>query len=162
MKFTIALALLMLSVAAVAITVLRPGDVDRDALAQAWKDACALSRYSCEGVDLPLVGISEVVKEKGMLGLYAGGAQIWLRPGLSTKKQRVVMAHEMTHYLQVTVGKHEFPHTPALFCILETEAWAVGNAVAAQIGALSMIKAELPEGYGCSSKRIVVEIELLP
>ena len=95
---------------------------------QAWYDACHFSRYNSFGVKMPYVSKVQYLDNSGVYGVYYLASDVVfvatnLEPGL----ERAVMAHEMTHYLQVKVGG--FSPEMGASCLLESEAFGVSDQV---------------------------------
>ena len=116
---------------------------------QAWYDACHFSRYKCFGVQMPRVSKVQYLDNSGVYGVYYLGSDVVfvatnLEPGLA----RAVMAHEMTHYLQVKVGG--FVPDMGANCLLESEAFGVSDQVLDLYPELRSLKRNGSlSGYNC-------------
>jgi hypothetical protein len=65
----------------------------------------------------------------GLMGYYNGGDIIYIRQDLRGKDREEVLAHEMSHYLDVMLFDLEVPSSNVLaICTSEKVAWAVSDA----------------------------------
>lgn len=96
----------------------------------AWREACALSGYSCFGLSPPAV----IEAPMGLLnGRYKmGDRHILLDEGLPAKLAYAVKVHEMTHYLQYK--RKAWKYTKANACQMEKDAFDVSNKVLRRLG----------------------------
>lgn len=96
----------------------------------AWREACAVSRYSCRGLRPPLVVEAPIT---GLLGRYRmGDKYLVIHDELDSKLAYAVKVHEMVHYLQYKRSAWKFTHENA--CAMEREAFEVSNVVLRRIG----------------------------
>jgi hypothetical protein len=118
----------------------------------AFREACRLSRYSCWGLQPPMVRYSSYVDVEGAYGLYFGGRTVWLSPtAMKTPEEHyIVMVHEMVHYLQAYVDQNGLPfETKFERCVREFEAFEVSDRVARRLKVKSMIRDGNLKSYGC-------------
>lgn len=101
----------------------------------AYRDACALSRYTCKDIPQPMIRESIFVDKANAFGFYFGGRTIWLSTFLTPVERYVVMVHEMVHYLQCHEDRKCFPQSaPFETCLREEEAYEVSDRVIRRLG----------------------------
>ena len=114
----------------------------------AWREACAVSGYSCHGIGPPLVVYSPM---EGLLGRYRmGDRYILVSEDVSGVLAYAVKVHEMTHYLQYRHKAWTF--TDENRCKMEKDAFDVSNSILRRLGDLrDVVDWDVMKGaYGCS------------
>ena len=100
---------------------------------RAWNELCfELRDVDCTGMKIPYVEIEKM--RKGLQGYYDGTDTVYIREGLTGDALREVLAHEMSHYIDVQLGLATAPvridDKVGVFnlCMSEKRAWAVSDA----------------------------------
>jgi hypothetical protein len=117
--------------------------------ASAWEEACELSRYTCDGVDAPVIEYDQIALAQGLLGYYVAGTRVvFVAVGLAPDKEYTVLVHEMVHYLQY---KDAFLHGTPLpkSCEAEREAFEVSDKVLVRLGMPELARNGDLRDYGC-------------
>jgi len=96
----------------------------------AWDLLCfELRDVDCTGVVLPKVQkFQPNPLRPGLAGYYNGSDTIFIRSTLTGEAREEVLAHEMSHYLDVTFGITNVPGYAEEICFSEKRAWAVSDA----------------------------------
>lgn len=115
---------------------------------QAFSDACRIALYDCWNlpksqkgakISLPTLEYHPINEEYSSWGQYWGGTVLYLDVQFDITRVPkglgyLVLAHEMTHYLQTARPKGDVPMDAWDSCEREAEAFFVGDAVADEIG----------------------------
>jgi hypothetical protein len=98
----------------------------------AFEYACSVMQYDCSEVSPPEIMWTDLYHTMGILGGYNGDAHIYMDIGVLRFADPVytnsVLAHEITHYLDVQLGEVNFMQDPTALCQSEANGWRVGNA----------------------------------
>ena len=114
----------------------------------AWEQACAHSTYSCRGVKEPLVVEADLADR--IYGEYFPGTKhVIITVGLHEPKRTLVLAHEMTHYLQWVHKMTSMDDSKAVRCEREKEAFDVSYAVSIELGVPDTRWQDIAFVYGC-------------
>jgi len=88
-----------------------------------------LRSIDCSGVPAPNVEVfSRNPLRPGLAGFYRGGDTVYIRDDLMGREREEVLAHEMSHYLDVMVYGMVVPNVAEVVCVSERDAWAVSDA----------------------------------
>jgi hypothetical protein len=96
-----------------------------------WNATCIDYRkdVQCIGVKAPNIMTFEVNPMRpGLQGYYDGTDTIYIREGLRSQRLEEVVAHEMSHYIDVQVMGLKVPGRAKPICWSEKRAWAVSDA----------------------------------
>jgi len=117
---------------------------------KAWSYACTLSAYSCRGVEPPPIVTTKYLEKSSVLGLHFRQSDtVYVTTGLDRGMYIAVLAHEMTHYLQMHVA-HLVVDNGLANCLAEYEAFEVSDKVLTDLGLASKRRnGDLKKGYGC-------------
>jgi Zn-dependent peptidase ImmA (M78 family) len=128
------LATLIIIQQALAVQPLTHYEHDNKLMVEIFEDACRLSKYDCDGIEIPLVRRSSQLKSMDIYGLYTGGKTLWIDEQLMPVRAKLTMFHEAIHYLQVNVGGIEPDFMNRVGgCVIEREAMELSNAYARDI-----------------------------
>ena len=108
----------------------------------AWNMVCfELRDVDCTGMKVPKVLTFEPKpRRKGLMGYYTGGDTIWVRENLRQKSMEEVLAHEMSHYIDMKLGLlNPVFNSDLSRCFSEKRAWAVSDAYNRVYGKYSRI-----------------------
>lgn len=96
----------------------------------AWDMLCfELRDVDCSGVKAPEVRtFQQNPFRPGLMGYYQGGDTIYIRADLKGANREEVLAHEMSHYLDVILLDTPVPGPARDICFSEKRAWAVSDA----------------------------------
>lgn len=111
--------------------------------------ACSVMNYDCNEIPVPEV---VVIGLNGPWGLYQGYDKVYLDPVLSyfhPDLAQAILAHEMTHYLDVKLGVIQIPFTYDNVCVTEWNAWRVYNAYVVLTGWSEKARWDWNIQYGC-------------
>lgn len=120
--------------------------------AQAWYDACDLSRYDCFAVKRPDVLVSVMAGRLGAHGFYIPGMEtVYLSPEMDLNQVRdyAVLAHEYIHYLQDLQGDFVSRGGDLTSCLIEEEAFQVYDKVVEKYGRPDLKRPTWYLGYPC-------------
>ena len=94
-----------------------------------WNDLCIMYREeSCAGIHAPKVKtFAPGSKRAGVMGYYDGSDAVYIRRNLTPLQKEEVIAHEMSHYLDVQLGITVVPGEALPICMSEKRAWGVSD-----------------------------------
>ena len=90
-----------------------------------WDRACAYlgNIYSCKGIPEPKIEYRKM--RPGLLGYYRGKDTLYISDALTDDRLKIVVFHEMIHYLQVQTGRLTLPGNAEPVCRAEEEAFQI-------------------------------------
>ena len=111
---------------------------------EAWNMLCFdLRDVDCTGVPVPKVmTFSTNPARPGLAGYYKGGDVIYVRNNLGKNALEEVLAHEMSHYMDVIKFNLPVPGPALEICFSEKRAWAVSDNYNRMYGKKSRIVGE--------------------
>lgn len=119
----------------------------------AFDYACELLDYDCSNLSPPEIQWAPIYSSYGALGMYDGSDAIIMDIEVMRFADRVmlqsVLAHEITHYIDVKLGHVAFPFTKESVCKSEFNAWRVGNAYVVANGRPDLASFDWHVRYGC-------------
>jgi hypothetical protein len=119
----------------------------------AFDFACDVLDYDCSKLAPPAVVWEPLFLSMGAFGMYDGDATVHMDNSVLRFGDEVmiqsVLAHEIVHYLDVTLGVVVFPFTHESVCVSEFNAWRVGNAYVLTHGRPDFADFSWAERYGC-------------
>jgi len=95
-----------------------------------WLDLCLDYRgdVDCSGMSVPKIKTFRPNPfNPGLAGYYKGGDVVYVRSNLMYVEREEVMAHEMSHYLDVQLGITNVPGYAKEICFSEKRAWRVSD-----------------------------------
>jgi hypothetical protein len=95
-----------------------------------WLLLCLeLRDVTCAGIPVPKVETFRPNPlRRGLLGYYDGSDTVFIRSNLGATRREEVLAHEMSHYIDVQLGLNVVPGPALDICFSEKRAWAVSDA----------------------------------
>ena len=95
-----------------------------------WDMLCFdLRDIDCSGIPVPKIAkFKPNPFNPGIAGYYQGGDTVFVRDNLKGAARDEVVAHEMSHYLDVMVLGTQVPGPAREICFSEKRAWAVSDA----------------------------------
>jgi len=119
----------------------------------AWDYACYVTQYDCSVVEPPKVLWQDLYNMYGIVGGYDGSDTIYMDVTYLRAADPVyvqsILAHEITHYLDVQLGYTTLPYTSDNVCLSEFRAWRVGNAYVLTHGRPDLVDFSWHIRYGC-------------
>jgi hypothetical protein len=119
----------------------------------AFNYACNLMEYDCADLPPPKIVWRELYNTRGIVGGYDGSDSIWMDTVVLRFADPVftqsILAHEITHYLDVQLGVTVLPYTKQSVCESEMRAWRVGNAYVLTHGRADLVNYGWHIYYGC-------------
>ena len=96
---------------------------------RSWDMLCfELRDVDCTGLKVPKVMKFEPNPLRpGLAGYYKGGDTIYIRDNIRGMQREEVLAHEMSHYIDVKHGLANVPGFAREICFSEKRAWAVSD-----------------------------------
>ena len=95
-----------------------------------WLDLCMDYRAEadCQGILVPKIKTFRPNPLRpGLAGYYKGGDVVYVRSNLKYIEREEVLAHEMSHYLDVELGLANVPGFAREICFSEKRAWRVSD-----------------------------------